>query len=249
MIMNTIDLLHGLYDYMSLLTLIEGIEMNYRQTEDGSESGLRKKVSLSYSFITLKLDISNKQPGQDAYSTQLYLQCTFQIDEQRTLCTEVYCHNKDRENEVKNLILQRTPAAGYPWDTATNRKTYNQETVHYIAIADKIAEKGSSCSSGDNYRPGYFSEIIIEETRIILKQINRWNSRSIDHKNDYHLRDLEFFIPLSADTKEKSNNLDFQIGQMRIRFFDHSSENNRHCGNAIMEKIMEEKALFEKLLT
>jgi hypothetical protein len=234
---------------MSLLTLIEAIEMNDRQTEDNSESGLRKKVSLSYSFITLKLDISNKQPGQDKYSTQLYLQCTFQIDEQRTLCTEVYCHDADREDEVKNFILQRTPAAGYPWNTSLNRKTYNREIVYYIAIADKIAKKGYSCSSGDNYKPGYFSEIIIEENRIILKQINHWNSRSIFHKDDYHLRDLEFFIPLCADSKQESTNHDFQIGQMRIRFSDRSSENNRHCGNAIMEKIMEEKALFEKLLT
>ena len=51
-------------------------------------------------------------------------------------------------------------------------------------------------------------------------------------------------IPLRQIDENKSGLPDYLIGQMLIRFTDHSSENNKHCGDGIREKILDEKVGF-----
>jgi hypothetical protein len=118
----------------------------------------------------------------------------------------------------------------------------------YLTIAESIARCAYHCTSGDDYRPGYFSEIIVTRESITLQQINHMHARSLDHKNSYSLRDLEFFIPVGPSPEDKLPLLsDDHIGTMHIMFSDRSSGSNRTCGDRILEKIAEEKAAFLQL--
>lgn len=235
----TIDLLSGLQDFISLLAKIRD-----HQISRLGDSEVVQTVSLRYDTVTLKLDIRENQ-NESNRSLSLYLECTFRINGQKATCMEVYCKSQDLEKELKGFILQHTPAEGYAWNTRTKASRYSQEVLRYLDIADEIAKKGYLCSAGDDYRPGYFSEIIVRDKSIVLRQVNHWNSRSIDHKNDYHMRDLEFLIPLHP-TEEKKSSIHYndQIGEMLIHFSDRSSKNNKHCGDAIQEEILGEKSGF-----
>jgi len=236
--METIDLLSDLQKYISLLTSIRKDQLPGYQ---GGE--FIQTVSLSYDTITLELDIRNNQ-NENKRSFSRYLQCGFLIDQQKVSLTEVYCQINDQEKAVKDFILKKESQEGDAWDTRTKENLYNKEILRYLSIADEIAKKGYLCAAGDNYRPGYFSKIIVTDNSIVLEQVNRWNAKSLDHKKDYHLRDLEFRIPLREVAENKSGLPDYLIGQMLIHFNDHSSENNKHCGDRIREKILEEKARF-----
>lgn len=241
--MNTIDLLKGLQAFVSLLTTIKKMEQAHHDLKGGLNITLTSSISLRYSFVTLKIDSKKKeQPLGEKVLPSRYTKITFQIDQQGVSCTEVYAAQKDRENVLRDFIFQNIPV----WNTNKPTSVYGEETVRYLEIADLIARNGYLCSAGDNYSPGYFSEIKIEDNRIILRQINRWNSKSLDHRDDYHMRDLEFFIPLQSAEGGYSFH-DNRIGQMLINFTDHSSNNNKACGESIMKKMMEEKARFENL--
>ncbi len=233
--MDTIDLLTALQHYISLLTTITTMELTDPQIAVDSASTFKGSVSLQYDFITLTLDIEKKEHKRN--SSSRYLECTFEIDQGKVFCTNVYCERKDREIEIKKFILDNSQGT---WNTSTKVNHYNNEILRYLTLADSIAKVGHLCSSGDNYRPGYYSEILVEDSRIVLRQINRWNSKSLDHRDDYHMRDLEFFIPLHP-TAPKPSLHDYQIGQMMINFSDGSSKNNRSCGDRIREKIREKK--------
>jgi hypothetical protein len=241
--MNTIDLLNGLQDYVSLLAKIKARELANQNPQGIGDTTYLGSVSLSYDFITLKLDKGKKLPGGARYLLSRNLEFTFKTDLQAVSFVDLYCLQKDRRPELQNFILSNAPNT---WTPAKNKNFYNQEITRYVMTADEIAKGGYLCSSGDNYRPGYFSEILLEENNIILRQINRWNSKSIDHRDDYHLRDLEFFIPLKA-MEEKPSIHDYQIGRMFINLSDGSSKNNKMCGDRIREKIVAEKEKFERV--
>ncbi len=194
-------------------------------------------VSLSYSSIKLKLT------GSDENSSTLYFQCVFQIQQQQIKLVNVYAEQKNKQEEF--MIFVNEHLSGLSFNTDKSEATYSPTVINYLAIADAIAKQSYLCSSGDDYHPGYYSEIIIEETQLVLKQINRHNSRSIDHKNDYHLRELEFYIPLQP-TEVKLAFQEESIGEMKLRFFDHSSQNNKSCGDRIKEQIEIEKLRFSK---
>jgi hypothetical protein len=235
--MTTIELLGGLQAYVALLATLRDLETQKNPGEQYSST-----VSLSYNTLTLKLDVISES-AQDRRSSLLYLQCTFRIAQQNVFFSEIYCQNNEREKELKDLIVHHTPAAGRAWNPVVQANIYKPEVVRYLAIADEIAKEGDSCSQGDNYSPGYFSEIIVADKEIELKQINHWNARSIDHKDDYHLRDLKFFIPLHSN-EEKISRHDYAIGKMFIDLSNRSSRNNRHCGDKIREKIELEKLRY-----
>ena len=239
--MNTIDLLNGLQAFVSLLTTIKKMEQAHHDLAGELNITLTGSISLRYSFVILNINSKKKeQPLGEKMLPSRYTKVTFQIDQQGVSCTEVYAEQKDREIVLRDFIFQHIPV----WNTLKPANVYNAETVRYLGIADLIARNGYQCSAGDNYSPGYFSEIKVEDDRIILRQINRWNSKSLDHRDDYHMRDLEFFIPLQS-TEVGYSLHDHQIGQMLINFTDHSSKNNKDCGERIMKKMMEEKARFE----
>lgn len=236
--METIDLLSGLQKYISLLTSIREEKL-----PDYQSSEFIQTISLSYDTITLRLDIRNNQ-NENKKSFSRYLQCGFLIDRQKVSLTEVSSQIEDQEKAVTDFILKKESQEGFAWDTRAKENLYNKEILRYLSIADEIAKKGYLCDAGDNYSPGYFSKIIVTDSSIVLEQVNRWNSKSLDHKKDYHMRDLEFHIPLREANENKSGLPDYLIGQMLIHFTDHSSENNKNCGDGIREKILEEKARF-----
>ena len=236
--MNSIQLVNGLSDYLSLLTALEVKEQAYYQGKGEPVPLFSRSVSLSYSSIKLNLEKIITENGEQ--STSIYILCEFDVNQKNVLVSNVYCQNRDREKDIKDYALEHKPTA-FPMNKDVN--VYDKETLHYLAIADDIAKEAYLCSSGDDYRPGYFSEIIVEEGRIILRQINHWNSRSIAHKDDYFMRDLEFYIPLTP-ADQKPSFQDEQIGRMIIRFQDGSSKNNRVCGDKIKEKIEENKVKF-----
>lgn len=223
----TIQLLPALFPFQQLL---DSVSKQIPVKSAGS-------VSLSYSTIKLKL------AGIEENSSALYFQCVFQIQQQQIKLVNVYAEQKDLQEDLTFLVNKHIPALSFNTDTIDVK--YSPTVINYLAIADAIAKQGYLCSSGDDYHPGYYSEIIMEETQFILKQINRYNSRSIDHKNDYHLRELEFSIPLQP-TEIKLGFQEESIGEMKLRFFDHSSPNNKTCGDRISEQIETEKQRFSK---
>jgi hypothetical protein len=236
---SAIELLNGLQEYLSLLAAIRDNGIKNLQTSGYPPMEFRNTVSLSYSFIKIRLDHAD----QGRRASTLYLECTFQVEGAKVSITEIYCSDKTREQPIRDLIQLRSP---FTWSSDPKHNTYNEETLGYLAIADEIAEQGYLCTSGDNYFPGFFSEITIEDSGITLKQINRMNSKSLDHRNDYSMRDLEFFIPLNlnggnpfeAESRIRTGN-DYSIGKMLVNFSDRSSENKKACGNRIREKILE----------
>jgi hypothetical protein len=129
---------------------------------------------------------------------------------------------------------------------SSDSSSLSSEVNAYLTMAESIATPAYLCAAGDDYRPGYFSEISLDANGITLEQINHMNSRSLNHKTDYSLRNLEFFIPLDDSPEQnKRPGIDTEyIGKMRVDFSDRSSENNRKCGDKIMEKLEEERAKF-----
>jgi hypothetical protein len=236
--MTSIEILSALQDYISLLNTIRD-----RQVSANPGQEFIPTVSLSYNNINLKLDTRNGANENNVAAT-LYLKCAFEIDQEKVFNTEVYCENKGAEADLKEFILHHTPPAGYPWNTQPKANLYDEALLSYISSADRIAKPGHDCASGDRYAPGYYSNMIVTENSIVLEQINRWNSKSLDHKNDYHMRDLKIFIPLTPRKKKESGFEEFQLGKMSVFFSDRSSKNNRSCGDAIMDKILEEKRNF-----
>jgi hypothetical protein len=228
--MTTIELLGGLKPYTALLaTLCDFVKQrNPGQQYNGT-------VSLSYDTITVKLArLLALENDRRSFSGEL--QCSFEIREQIVFCSGLYCQIKDDQNEIEDLIRLHTPATGRPWNPVAQDVVYSPAVSAYLAIADSIAGEGYMCSSGDHYRPGYFSELVISDNEIELKQINHWNARSLNHKNDYHLRDLVLVIPLTPG-QERSAGHDYTIGEMTVNFSDRSSVNNRQCGDKIQDRI------------
>lgn len=99
------------------------------------------------------------------------------------------------------------------------------EIIKQLATADSIASLAVNCTTGDGYEPGNFSKIILSNSEIELQQINHMNAKSLAHKKNYSLRSLIFKIDLK-NPKE-----------LKIDFSDHSSENNKHCGDQIKAAI------------
>jgi len=238
--MGLIELVNGLADYVLLLTELE--EREHKIFIDSHEPMplFIKSVSLSYSTITLVLKIE----VADTKVLSTYLLCKFSLDGQSVSSPDVYCERKDRVIDIENYILQNAPTC-YPPVIIANNRMYDKETQDYLMIADEIARQAYLCSRGDDYYPGNFSEILIEKDQIKLKQINHFNSRSRDHKDDYHLRDLEFCIPFALIEPVRKYD-DEQIGRMLIYFSDRSSKNNKSCGDRIREKINTERVRYEQ---
>ncbi len=241
--MSTLDIINVLGNYFKLLTSIEEIETADRERRGEAIPEFSKAVSMSYSFIKLELAIREIQVEKQRHLISPYLKCTFEVDQQKVSCTEIYCVKKERGLDIETFISNQ-PSLTDPVDEKTMENRLDPAIRRYVAVADAIAQKGYLCSSGDGYRPGYYSEIRLQENSIVLRQINHWNSKSLNHKTDYHLRDLEFFIPLHP-IECKAGIHEYKIGKMIIDFSDRSSKNNKPCGDQILQKITEEKLQFE----
>ena len=240
---KTIDLLSGLQEVRTLLTTIELMEMQHHAQSGDPAYAFHKMIVLSYNVLKLKLFIDKKLPKQEGHSPALYLQVTFEINDDKLEHNGLYCEERDREPEIAQFIQQSKSPAGFLWSTKKRDVFYNDSVIQYLSLADSIAAQAQHCSSGDDYQPGYYSEIVLEDARIHLKQINHWNARSIDHRDDYFLRDLEFEIPLQP-VATRSSFLSDAIGDMQIYFSDRSSDKNKGCGHKIQEQIQMAKMKF-----
>jgi hypothetical protein len=162
--------------------------------------------------------------------------------------TECYCEDTQRAEVLQKHFepLAADPASVNGSDT--DRIMIDADDLDkYLTIAESIASTTYLCSAGDDYWPGFFSEININAERIILQQVNHMNSRSIDHKKNYTLRDLQFEIPLLNRPVTQKSSIGWEehhIGTMHIRFSDRSSQSNKTCGDRIREKIEEEMRRF-----
>lgn len=237
--MNSIKIVNDLHTYLSLLNKIEAQEIDYyKLLEKPIPANFSKSVSLGYNTLTISLNYKT----EDGERHPDYFWTIFTVEDQNVSIKNLGCIHNERENIIREYVLNHIPKT-FPSTPETN--ILDKETEQYLNIADEIAKQAYLCSSGDHYHPGFFSKISVDEAGIILQQINHWNARSIDHKKDYHLRNLEFYIP-NLITESKLSFRDEKIGRMTIHFSDRSSENNKNCGDKIFSKIQEQKALFEK---
>lgn len=248
--MRATDMLHALAPFQQLLQEVQAHEQAYLQN-GGSNQHLQKNIRLAYSFIMLTL----------LKEEVLYAKITFELKQDQVVLNEVYTENTSRKVLLEKLIQKNIFLRNFSWSAAATNE-YKSGTVitRCLAIADAIADRAVNCARGDEYRPGRYSSVLVTDEKIVLSQINRMNAKSLDHKNDYSLRDLEFTIPLIEVATPQSGvrttvgvpTVDFlavgvptnrhNIGPMLISFSDHSSANNRACGERILEQIEREKA-------
>lgn len=239
--MNTIAILNHLQPYQNLLYDLQSQETQYLTHQPGF-ARLNKKIRSAYSFIVLEL--KQEFEGQD--NEILYAEITFEEREGKMVLMKVYCEDKLRIAELESTIKNNPLVHDVVWDSHPNTDVFVDGVLsNYLNIADSIASLALHCNTGDNYRPGYYSAIIIEKHEVVLQQINHMHSRSIDHKDNYHLRNLEIRIPFHG-SPTKPSRFDYQIGDMGISFSDASSKNNKACGDRILEKIKLLKIEFEK---
>ena len=232
------DILNNLHDYVSLVKRIKSFLSEKEGHNSDNDSLMIYTVSQAYKTIKLSIHIKDHH---DSNST-LCFQAVFHVIDNHGCCKEIYCVNKDAENDVHQLILNAVGLAGLPWNSG-QKGNYGKEIFDYLNICDRIAEESYLCSSGDDYYPGYFSAIEIKEDFIFLQQINYHNARSIDHKQNYTMRKLEITIPVKSHNYDKD--CDHKIGKMLINFSDLSSKQNKLCGDKMLQKIEEEKSRFE----
>jgi hypothetical protein len=179
----------------------------------------------------------SKSSDPDDFSKSFFCEIKFEIRHDNQVDYKgVYCEDKSRTNDIEKLIQEKIAAKKLSWSTVPGNDFYiSKEITESLKMADEIAGEAYNCASGDNYRPGFFSEISIQEEGIHLDQINHMNARSLDHKKDYSLRRLEFLLPLIP--QEKKYPYEYQVGALLISFSDSSSENNKPCGKAVKAKI------------
>jgi len=142
-----------------------------------------------------------------------------------TINNEIRFEVSDQSATVESVdpdLKQNLAAVRWPGLNSTyNELPWTKDIIQQLETADDIANLAFNCTTGDDYRPGNFSRVLLTNKYIELQQINYMNSRSLDHKSNYSLRSLVFRISLSETVK------------MNTEFRDHSSENNRQCGDRI----------------
>lgn len=236
---STVDIVKELVDRLNRFNTLSDVLIDELPEHDAIFS-----VSLSYS--RLRFSISKQHV--------VYFQYTTQHDAPDAATAECYYHNAQKTDWMKVHFAPLATGGMGPGNQGIGgiakhenpgEAILDENIERYLIVAESIARSAQHCAKGDDYRPGYFSEIIVTPEGITLQQINHMNSRSPDHKKDYSLRNLEFFIPLKPSSPGTRSLLpDDHIGIMRISFSDGSSPNNRACGEKILEKIAEEKSAF-----
>jgi hypothetical protein len=242
--MNAIDILNNLKPYQELLNEVYAHELSYFQ-EQNSPVKMVKGVSIAYRSVTLDLSIAYpSQSNTNSVPLKLYCRISFELADPGSLLNELYCEDESRIPLLEELIHKNKLIGKEVWPTEMPSGVYyNEKVSRYLGIADAIAKRAENCAAGDGYHPGYFSNIFVNDERIVLSQVNHMNAKSLDHKKDYSLRNLKFTIPLTINQSDVPS-FDYQIGEMLIEFSDRSSERNLFCGDAILEQIEKERNNF-----
>jgi hypothetical protein len=182
--------------------IIELLELNHQ------EDTIITTAS-EYSFITITIT-QNNNPS---------IIMRFELTDNSAKIESIYSDDKTIETRTKTKVGSTT-WPGFKTITSVQVPLPNN-IIEQLESADNIASLVVNCATGDDYRPGNFSKIILAGKHIELQQINYMNAKSLDHKNDYSLRSLVFRIALIGDSK------------MITEFADRSSVNNRQCGERI----------------
>lgn len=198
-------------------------------------STLTVSASLSYKNLVFTIERENS----------LYAQATYLIDENSPTLISSYFENPEVEDLLAPHLKRSLPESGEYFIAPLKYEPLSTIVNKYLAIAERIAQQGYLCTSGDDYAPGYFSKMALAAEGILLEQINYMNSRSLAHKTDYSLRDLTFFIPYNPQETKPAGFDEVYIGDMRIHFSDRSSANNKNCGQQIKNQIDEERMKFD----
>lgn len=240
--MKAIEILYNLNPYQHLLE-----EIYQRERKEDSSFVGTKSLRSQYNFITLELRVTGKEE-LDSYG-ELAIQVKFELINAKVVLSEIYCKAESKKQELEQWIKSNKAVHDAHWHTEPNNTWYQDErTTAYINMADEIAQEAYNCNVGDDYRPGCFSEIKVEDAILSLSQVNMYNAKSSDHKDDYHMRKLHFYIPLAKEKKINTMlNINYEIGEMHISFSDQSTEKNRGCGQKIVQQIQHQKESFEKL--
>ncbi len=243
--MNAFDIIKNLYTFWPLLNNIHHAEQSHLKDKSGFIK-LSKQVSSQYNFITLQLQYHHKEDKDQTQPTiDNYCEVTFEITDNRIVFKELYVGDESRYDDLKKIIHKDKTVNNTLWNQNNSKQSAPSLTItNYLTLADTIANEAVNCTSGDDYRPGNYSKVTLDDEFISLHQINYMNSRSLDHKEDYSMRNLEFIIPI-AESRKDSSRYDYQIGEMLINLSDNSSKNNKHCGQVIKEKIEQMKRLFD----
>lgn len=165
-------------------------------------------VASEYSFVTVNITQDDEQ--------RTYIR--FTVSETAASLESIYSDDKSAESDFQKKIEgQRWPGLR----AVSTQTSWSNGITHQLETADNIAGLATDCTVGDEYGPGNFSKILLDDTHIELQQVNYMNAKSLDHKDDYSLRSLVFRIPLDETNK------------MTTEFTDRSSRNNRPCGDRI----------------
>lgn len=187
-------------------------------------------ASLEQAYTFIQLELKDDE-------AQVFLQIRYQIQSETKLSLySFYCDNENIEAELeekaKELLIN------FEWSSSAKKVfPLTKEQILYLEIADRIARVGNDISA----YPSYYSALKLTSHFIKLEQINGRNSRSIDHKDSYFLRDLHFLIPLKEETIKKGAFVEpYLIGAMEVLFQDSSAKSQRETGNKIMLQLKEE---------
>ena len=244
--MTTIEILQNLKPYVTFLEELKHSELSNVKNQEGFVE-LRGSVSNQYNFITVRLHCVTSPLNDDrkSFDERLLCEVRFEIVNDKIVLKEVY-HEKPLRNTAIVLSVQSNKKiSDVSWQTKVEHPASYLEYLQYLTAADQIASLAMNCASGDNYRPGFYSQIEIGEEYIWLTQNNHMNSRSLDHKENYSMRKLKFWIPL-IEHPEQTRMFDYTIDAMKLEFSDHSSANNRACGDRIEDKIKELSSSWKK---
>ncbi len=241
--MRSLDIFQNLKKYDDLLKDWQKKEAETLVKEKGFIE-LTRSLSSEYNFITLRLNCRS-QSSSGGESERIYCQISFEIEDGNVVFKELYHENASQKDILEKVLRKEDKLMKTPWLVQTKLPMYeSKEITLYLSIADEIAGVTSNCVRGDNYYPGVYSSVTIDDKALTLSQVNHMNSRSSDHKEDYSLRKLEFRIPLQ-ELPDPNSRYDYTIGAMGIYFSDYSSKNNKSCGEAVLKKIEEVQANFK----
>lgn len=80
-------------------------------------------------------------------------------------------------------------------------------------------------------------KLILTPQAVKVEYSNHRNSKSINHKDNYHMLDVNFWIAPKID---KTSFQDVVLNQaMKVQLYDGSSKNNQECGHQMERKIKE----------
>jgi len=232
--MKSIQLISNLFTFYSFA---KALERNFNE----QSSTEQWQINIKSQFLFITLEVSRKS----AATKELAIKIQYILKENKATLYSLYCHGNINEQEIRTFIGEEKMET-LNWDIdPTPISTIEAATVRYLSIADSIAEITYNLSSGDNYEPSYYSEVNLSENEITLLQSNHHNARSINHKNDYYLRDLKIRIPLAEKLLTPVYG-DEPFGKLLIQFNDCSSPNNKSQGMLLAKKIQEHKKLLEQ---